>query len=558
MIALSGRKKTLLIYVGLVLGFIGAFALLVNLTCSTVPSTTSTTSTTSTSGPKEKSIQQIVLERKQEKLAQLGTKLDVNKCTCPDVNVAASDSNVNANDNANDSNSNNDQEVTEENDENPATCPPVAVSDSSSSSSTSSLHAVPVKHPTTRLDEKDPDVILFHADKHPTKRRTGAKIIMGIPTVRRPAAIYVTETLDSLVNRATPDELNQMVFVLFLADKDPALLEELFTTVYSRYPQHFASGLIETVIAKEGAYRPWPHPLRRTFGDAEERVKWRSKENYDYALLMEYCKGRAEFYMQLEDDILAAKNYFKGILVTVERAKDFQPPWSMLEFTRLGSFAKLFRDSELFEIAALLRYFYLEQPTDWMMFNFVAIKMQNNRIFSTNALFQHIGKQSSLKGKTQDLVDYTFNEDGNPGGVDGRPGDEVYSDRSKFPENPPAEIVTNIVHRNHYTPQAFYANKRPLLAWIKPGHWIEIWFEKPVVIKRFLLRSGHPTRPTDVLRGARISALYVGKTTFSSITTGELDIDTRNFGENPVTVLKISVEAEHHYQTCFEQISIEV
>ncbi|KJE93256.1 hypothetical protein CAOG_04068 [Capsaspora owczarzaki ATCC 30864] len=419
------------------------------------------------------------------------------------------------------------------------------------------IQLAPVRHLTSRLDNKDADVVLFHAEKHPAQRRTGAKLIMGIPTVRRPKAIYVTETLDALLSRATPNELNQMVFVLFLADKDPALLEELWTTVHTAYSQHIASGLIECVVSKSGAYRPWPSPMRRTFGDPEDRVMWRSKENYDYSLLMEYCKGRADYYMQLEDDILASRNYFKGIVQTVELAKDFQPPWSMLEFTRLGSYAKLFRDSELLEIAAFLRYLWLEQPTDWMMFNFVAVKMQNNRIFSRNALFQHIGKQSSLEGKRQDLVDHTFNENGDPGGIDGRPGDEVVSDRSSFRKNPPAEVVTNIIYRGHYSPRAFYNNERPMLAWLRKSQWIEVWFDTPQRLRRVLVRSGHPTRPTDVLVGGQLSALYEGESNYVTITTGATEIDAKNFDTTKaVQVLRLTVTEDHHYQTCFEQIEV--
>ena len=44
-------------------------------------------------------------------------------------------------------------------------------------------------------------------------------------------------------------------------------------------------------------------------GDSPERVKWRSKQNLDYAFLMMYAQSRGRFYVQLEDDIVTQPNY---------------------------------------------------------------------------------------------------------------------------------------------------------------------------------------------------------------------------------------------------------
>ena len=43
--------------------------------------------------------------------------------------------------------------------------------------------------------------------------------------------------------------------------------------------------------------------------DPVERVKWRTKQNLDYAFLMMYAQSRGMYYVQLEDDILTTFGY---------------------------------------------------------------------------------------------------------------------------------------------------------------------------------------------------------------------------------------------------------
>ena len=54
------------------------------------------------------------------------------------------------------------------------------------------------------------------------------------------------------------------------------------------------------------------YSLPKTLGDSPERIKWRSKEVFDAAYLMYYSTNKADYYLMLEDDVLAARG-----LVTV-------------------------------------------------------------------------------------------------------------------------------------------------------------------------------------------------------------------------------------------------
>jgi hypothetical protein len=100
-------------------------------------------------------------------------------------------------------------------------------------------------------------------------------------------------------------------------------------------------GLIE-VISPPISYYPNMDKLRVTLNDPIERVKWRSKQNLDFAFLMAYSQIKATFYVQLEDDILAKRGFITIMkqFAVAKTAKQEQDPWFVLDFCQLGFIGK--------------------------------------------------------------------------------------------------------------------------------------------------------------------------------------------------------------------------
>ena len=150
-----------------------------------------------------------------------------------------------------------------------------------------------------------------------------------------------------------------------------------------------------------------------------ERVKWRSKQNLDYAFLMMYAQSRGTFYVQLDDDILTKPNF-------VATMRDFalgkiaaHEPWFLIDFCQLGSIGKMFSTSDLPVYIEFLLLFYNEKPIDWLLPQLIRTKFckleqdvekceKELRIQYKPSLFQHMGTHSSLKGKTAPDKDKTF------------------------------------------------------------------------------------------------------------------------------------------------------
>ncbi|CAF4779550.1 unnamed protein product, partial [Rotaria magnacalcarata] len=60
-------------------------------------------------------------------------------------------------------------------------------------------------------------------------------------------------------------------------------------------------------------YYPEFDKLALSLNDDKERVKWRTKQNYDFTYLMMYSSNRGKYYIQLEDDVITKPDYIRTI-----------------------------------------------------------------------------------------------------------------------------------------------------------------------------------------------------------------------------------------------------
>ena len=66
------------------------------------------------------------------------------------------------------------------------------------------------------------------------------------------------------------------------------------------YRNEVESGLFDIVVPPNEFY---PDLSRlgpdRVFNDSAERVRWRTKQNYDFSFLMMFAQSRAKYYLQV-------------------------------------------------------------------------------------------------------------------------------------------------------------------------------------------------------------------------------------------------------------------
>ncbi|XP_013116643.1 alpha-1,3-mannosyl-glycoprotein 4-beta-N-acetylglucosaminyltransferase A [Stomoxys calcitrans] len=341
--------------------------------------------------------------------------------------------------------------------------------------------------------------------------RSDVSIVLGIPTVMREKQSYLLGTLHNLIENMNEEEQNETLIVVYIGENDAESVQQIAKTVEVAFEPYLECGLIE-IIAPSPSYYPNFDRLRITLNDSLERVRWRSKQNLDFAYLMAYAQTKGTFYVQLEDDILAKRHFIttmkKFAITKSALTKPDQPPWFLLDFCQLGFIGKMFKSAELPYLITYFQMFYNDKPVDWLLAYFMESKVCRNDLDQKHcnqekakywlhyrpSLFQHIGTSSSLRGKVQKLKDKQF----------GSKVPTFYAHN----HNPPAQVKTNIAPYKNFQLKRAYRGETYFWGLLpQPGDQVQFIFEKPTGLKHYLFRSGNSEHPSDRFYNTTIEVL---------------------------------------------------
>ncbi|CAL1526839.1 unnamed protein product [Lymnaea stagnalis] len=367
--------------------------------------------------------------------------------------------------------------------------------------------------------------------------KQGVSIVIGVPTIKRDKASYLTQTLSSLIAGLNEAETNDCLIVLFIAEPwDIMYAEQVTALVKENFQSSLVSGLLEVIVPPAGFY-PDLNNLKETFGDPKERVKWRTKQNLDYAFLMLYARPKATYYVQMEDDVIAKAGYLSIMKTFAVQQKD---DWIMLEFSALGFIGKMFKSSDIPTIVEFFLMFHADKPIDWLLDHYLWVKVCNpekdakhcqrmiqsvRRRFKPS-LFQHIGVESSLRGKVQKLKDRDFGKAG------------LY----RAHVNPAVQLASSLKTYQKYSLSKAYIGET--FFWASnpsKGDIIDFKYSPPIHIDMYLFRSGNMDHPGDVFHNTTIELLtpnQVDESVRSSVALraglSKLEIDNCSEGFIPI------------------------
>ncbi|XP_059055295.1 alpha-1,3-mannosyl-glycoprotein 4-beta-N-acetylglucosaminyltransferase A-like [Achroia grisella] len=335
-----------------------------------------------------------------------------------------------------------------------------------------------------------------------------ADIVLGIPTVKRDKESYLLATLTHLVEGLTDNYKNSTLIVVMIGETNLEYVINTARQIESMFPKQVEGGLIE-VISPTATYYPDLDTLPNTLGDSPKRVRWRTKQNLDTIYLMAYAQSKGTYYMMLEDDVVAKKNYMQDIKEFTAATTVKIPDWFFIEYCHVGGIGKLFRSSDLAHFIIYVQLFYNNMPIDWLLESYLADRVctidKTSKACSQNklqirpkyktSLFQHIGLYSSLKGKIQKIKDSQF------GAVP-----------TFYPHtNPPLDSIRTSIeeHSDHtlkraYEGQTYFWGVKP-----KKGDIMEFWFEKPIILESYTFRSGNVEHISDKIYDCSVEVLPV-------------------------------------------------
>lgn len=350
-------------------------------------------------------------------------------------------------------------------------------------------------------------------------------IVIGIPTVLRTSSDYLSSTLRHLVDYLSVNETRECHIVVFSADFDAQANKKTADFVMEKFKKEVNSGLIE-VIKPDKAFYPKLASLPLLWKDKPDRVKWRSKQCVDYALLFAYCHNLGNYYLQLEDDISVAPNYFNQIKLFIQARSSSK--WSNLQFGSRGFIGMLFRRSDLARMALFVKMYYWIFPVDILFRHFNDIHLYGNsaRDIYSPPLFRHVGVESSLKGQTRKL-------ENNP--KENKPYINVrqYKDAT----NPQSLVSTNIEVFGGNTVDGPYRTTNLRCFWgksVKVSDFVLIEFLKELTLLRVVVDSGSKFAPEDVIGEGKLETAGVTK-------DGQCDV--KNFSQLKSTKTGWKIEA---------------
>ena len=148
--------------------------------------------------------------------------------------------------------------------------------------------------------------------------KVNVSMIIGIPTVKRQKESYLSITLRSIFEHISKNNkvIEDILIIVMIAEYvDLEFVNNTAQTLQKEFGRYIDEGYLD-IIAPSPTFYPDFSKIELSFGDSAEQVKWRSKQNLDYAYLMMYAKNRgAGYYVQLEDDVTVSFKYYKCIAI---------------------------------------------------------------------------------------------------------------------------------------------------------------------------------------------------------------------------------------------------
>lgn len=312
------------------------------------------------------------------------------------------------------------------------------------------------------------------------------RLTIGIPTIKRRDKNYFMDMLGTMLNKTSEEELRDIVFVIFLADlNNTDWKSETEAAIVRNYSKYVQSGSLQVVQAPRQFYEKM-----HMFGN-NSYLNWRTKQNYDYAYLMQYCDNLSDYYMQMEDDVIASDGYYSAILDFIAKQPDDK--WICLEFSELGFIGKLYHSKHIRDLSEMLLIFSHTQPVDYTYVYFNMLLRGGPKKIRKPTLFQHMGFHSSLNEKIQPLRDKFFDF----------PAKEWNGD------NPTAKIYTTLDLNDDFPPSLPYA-KEPGHFWsyssAKENDTYKLIFESSQSVYKIVVITGSKDHPGDIIHHGVLEA----------------------------------------------------
>jgi alpha-1,3-mannosylglycoprotein beta-1,4-N-acetylglucosaminyltransferase C len=220
------------------------------------------------------------------------------------------------------------------------------------------------------------------------------KLVVGLCTVSTRKINYLPTTLNSLLSNMTEINRQDILIRVYNCDFNGKEINPA-----EGFEKEVQEGVIEVIRVDS---HPAFDDLPDNFGDDDERVRWRTKQCYDYSEAFRLSYGMGNYYMHIEDDVIAGKNFDSYVFREIRNHEN----WCSIHMAEGGFIGWVFHNNDLPRLSALFREFRDEMPPDWLIAFYVNIKTLAGKkhIQTPYSIFQHIGVERTLRNSIQPVV----------------------------------------------------------------------------------------------------------------------------------------------------------
>lgn len=284
-------------------------------------------------------------------------------------------------------------------------------------------------------------------------------LTIGISSGQRPEGSHLVDTLQSLFFASSSSERKHFTVLVHLAGPDPKWLVQMIYNLSAMFKPHIQARELVVITTPLTSYLPLKD-LKVTFNDPPVHAAFHSRQNMDYAFLMNFATQHSDYFLMVEDDVKCAPGFVTQIATAMSAWAN--RPWVTLEFSPLGLTGKLFRTGDLPRFVHFLLLFYQEVPWDCLLSHFQAL-LQHTPIRFLPSLFQQVGNSSSFE-----------------------------EDDTGSPSNPAASIHTSLKAANDSAPSHAYSLGENFFYTksAEPGSHLTVVLDVPAHVSRVQVLTG--------------------------------------------------------------------
>ncbi|XP_053515551.1 alpha-1,3-mannosyl-glycoprotein 4-beta-N-acetylglucosaminyltransferase C-like isoform X1 [Artibeus jamaicensis] len=305
-------------------------------------------------------------------------------------------------------------------------------------------------------------------------------LTIGISAVPPLQGSNLVSTLQSLFSASSSLERKHFTVLLHVAGPDPkgsGWLAQMTDNLSALFKPHVQARELVVITTPPTSSLPLKD-LKKTVGDPPAHIAFHSRQNRDYAFLMNFATQRSDYFLMVEDGVNCAPGFVTQIATAVSAWA--HRPWVTLEFSQLGLTGKLFHAGDLPRIAHFLLLFHQEMPCAQLLSHFQGL-VQSTPVQFLPSLFQRSGSPS-------------YFEEDNVGS----------------PSNPAASIHTSLEAANNSVPSSAYSLDENVFyaKSVEAGSHLTVVLDTPAQVFRVQVQTGSNLRDENRLKEGYVELGY--------------------------------------------------